>query len=150
MYEKFNRADRFFISIMQERSISLLRIALGIVFLWFGALKVAGVSPVVDLIAQTYSFLPAGPFLMVLGIWEMIIGIGLIFKIALRTTLALLWIQMLGTFGSFFFAPHIFFSGSNPLLLTVEGEFVIKNIVLITAGLIIGGYQVTPEEPRSS
>ncbi|MBI2053389.1 MAG: DoxX family membrane protein [Candidatus Sungbacteria bacterium] len=150
MYEKFKTADRFLISIMQERSISLLRIALGVVFLWFGALKVAGVSPVADLIAETYSFLPAQSFLMVLGVWEIIIGIGLIFKIALRTTLALLWIQMLGTFGAPLMAPHIFFLGGNPLLLTVQGEFVIKNIVLITAGLVIGGWQVTPKEPHAS
>lgn len=150
MREKFNTADHFLIKIMQQRSISLLRIALGIVFFWFGALKVAGASPVADLIAQTYTFLPAESFLTVLGIWEMIIGIGLIFKITLRTTLALLWIQMLGTFGAAVMTPHLFFTGGNPLLLTVAGEFVVKNIVLITAGLVIGGYQVTPEEPRSS
>ena len=150
MREKFNTADRFFISLMQQQSITLLRIALGIVFLWFGALKIVGVSPVADLIAQTYSFLPAESFLMVLGIYEIIIGIGLMFKIALRATLALLWIQMLGTFGALVLAPHLFFLGGNPLLLTAQGEFIVKNIVLITAGLVIGGYQVTHEESHSS
>lgn len=150
MPEKLHRIDRGFISLMQEHSVTLLRIALGVVFLWFGALKVTGTSPVADLVAQTYSFLPAEPFFMVLGIWEIVIGIGLIFKIALRMILALLWLQMLGTFGAPVFAPHIFFLGGNPLLLTVQGEFVVKNIVLITAGLVIGGYQIAPKEPRTS
>ena len=138
----FQKFDRVFIEKMRRWGIPALRVALGVVFLWFGALKVFGVSPVVDLVRETYSFLPTDTFVMVLGVWEALIGLGLIFKKCLRCTLALLWLQMLGTLAAPLFAPAMFFSGGNPFLLTVEGEFVVKNLVLVAAGLVIGGHEV--------
>ncbi len=131
---------------MHRWAIPFLRIALGIIFLWFGALKIFGVSPVAELVAKTYYFLPTKDFLFILGIWEVSIGLGLIFKIALRVTLALLWLQMAGTLMSFFLMPTLFFNNGNILLLTAEGEFVVKNLVLIAAGLVIGGYEVKNEQ----
>lgn len=136
--------DHGMIKIMQRRGIMLLRISLGIVFLWFGYLKIIDASPVADLVRDTYSFLPQSSFMLILGIWEIAIGLGLIFKIALRATLALLWLQMLGTVASPLFAPHIFFQNNNLLLLTTEGEFVVKNLVLIASSLVIGGHEVRP------
>ena len=137
--EKF---DRFFIEEMRDWGIPILRVSLGIVFLWFGALKVLGASPVEGLIAATYSFLPAKEFILILGVWEMAVGLGLIFKLALRVTLAFLWLQMLGTLATLFLEPSMFYAAGNPFLLTTEGEFVIKNLVLISAGLVIGGHEV--------
>jgi len=139
---KLNDLDKFLIRQMHAKGIPALRIALGIVFLWFGALKIFGVSPVAELVAKSYAFLPAAAFIKVLGVWEVLIGLGLIFKIALRATLALLWLQMLGTLAAPVLSPTIFFSGWNPLGLTLEGEFVVKNLVLIASGLVIGGYEV--------
>ena len=140
--KKFENADKAMRHEMHKWGIPILRIALAIVFLWFGALKVFGVSPVVDLIKETYSFMPTHAFVMVLGIWEILIGLGLLFKITLRVTLGLLWLQMLGTLFSLVLAPHMFFSGENIFLLTMEGEFVIKNLVLIASGIVIGGHEV--------
>lgn len=137
-----NALDRFLISEMHQWGIQLLRVTLGGVYLWFGALKVFGVTPVVDLVQQTYSFLPTNDFLLILGCWEVLIGVGLISKKCLRTTLALLWLQMAGTFVSVFLAPSLFFLYGNPFLLTVLGEFIIKNIVLTASGLVIGGYEI--------
>lgn len=125
---------------MQKYGVDLLRISLGIVFFWFGALKIAGQSPVEYLIAQTYSFLPAKEFIIFLGVWEIIIGIGLLFKVSLKLTLILLWLQMAGTFLAPFLNPALFFKDSNPLLLTTEGEFVVKNLVLVASGVVIGGF----------
>lgn len=133
--------DRVFINWMHRWGISILRVVLGIVFLWFGLLKVFNVSPVVSMVHIAYSFFPSY-FILVLGVWEAVIGIGLIFKISLRFTLALLWLQMAGTLVALALAPAIFFNHGNFLLLTTEGEFVVKNIVLIAASLVIGGYQV--------
>lgn len=134
--------DNLFISEMHTWSIPVLRVALGIVFLWFGALKIFGVSPVAELIRVSYSFFPAHSFLIFLGVWEMAIGVGLMFKITLRFFLFLLWLQMAGTFLAPLLAPHIFFIGNNPLFLTTEGEFIVKNFVLIASSLVIGGYEV--------
>ena len=134
--------DDAFIATLNKGSIAWLRIAVGIVFFWFGALKVIGQSPVAALVADTYSFFPAHGFLVLLGLWEMLIGIGLLFKLSLRVTLGLLWLQMLGTLVAPLLNPKIFFMHGNPLLLTTEGEFVVKNLVLIAAGLVIGGHEV--------
>lgn len=138
----FKHLDRFLIDHMGKWGITYLRVALAIVFLWFGALKIAGVSPVVGLLEKTWTIIPTGPFVMALGILEIVIGIGLLVKKFLRTTLALLWFQMAGTMITPFLAPDIFISHNNPLLLTLEGEFVVKNFVLFAAGIVIGGYEV--------
>ncbi len=138
----FKKIDDLFISKMHMWAIPALRICLGIVFLWFGLLKVLGVSPVVGLIQETYYFFPTSAFIFILGIWEVLVGLGLIFNVALRATLALLWVQMAGTLFAVVLAPSMFFVGYNPFLLTMEGEFVVKNLVLIAAGLVIGGYGV--------
>jgi putative oxidoreductase len=136
--------EDFLITLLRTWSIPALRLALGVIFLWFGALKVLGVSPVLSLVQQTYSFVPAHPFFFVLGFWEIGIGCGLIFNRALRLTLILLCIHLLGTFVALLQAPSLFFLHDNPLWLTTEGEFVVKNLVLVAAGLVIGGHQVTP------
>ncbi len=136
--------DKKIIAWMRKNSIFLLRIALGIIFLWLGALKVFGASPVEDIIAATYPFLSPAFFLPILGVWEIVIGLGLLFKISLRFVLVLLWMQMAGTILAVPMAPSIFFRDGNPLLLTMAGEFVVKNFALITASLAIGGYETLP------
>ena len=138
----FEKFDKYFIKEMHKWALPVLRYSLGIVFLWFGLLKVAGVSPVAGLVSQAYSFLPAHGFLVFLGIWEVLIGLGLIFNVWLRATLALLWLQMLGTFTALILAPHMFFNDGNVFLLSTEGEFIIKNLVLIASSIVIGGYGV--------
>ena len=131
-------------SLLHKWSIPILRLALGVIFLWFGALKLLGVSPVLSLVQQAYSFVPVHPFFLVLGFWEMGIGCGLIFNRALRLTLVFLCIHLLGTFLALLQAPSLFFLHDNPLWLTTEGEFVVKNLVLVAAGLVIGGHEVRP------
>lgn len=145
MHKRLRQFDRIFISELHTWSVPTLRMSLGIVFLWFGALKVIGLSPVADFIRATYGFLPLREFMMLLGVWEVAIGVGLIFKLDLRLTLGLLWVQMAGTLFSAVLRPSLFFENMNPLLLTLEGEFVVKNLVLIAAGLVIAGYQVRPK-----
>jgi len=136
--------DNVLTTFLRTWSIPALRLALGVIFLWFGALKVLGVSPVLSLVQQTYPFVPTHPFFFVLGLWEIGIGCGLIFNRALRFTLILLCIHLLGTFVALLQTPSLFFLNENPLWLTTEGEFVVKNLVLVAAGLVIGGHQVKP------
>jgi putative oxidoreductase len=125
----------------RKYSIKFLRISLGIVFLWFGILKLLGVSPVEFMIKKTYDFVPFSPLIIVLGIWESLIGLGLILHIFIRTTLFLLWIFVLGVFTSIFFHPELFFNG-NPLYLTLEGEFMLKNLIILAASIVIAGYKI--------
>ena len=138
---KISKLDKLMVKDMRKWGIPVLRVALGIVFLWFGALKIFGVTPVADLVGQTYSFFPVAEFLVFLGVWEVAIGIGLILKVFLRSVLAILWLQMLGTFIASILEPSMFFNG-NIFLLTIEGEFLVKNLVLVASGIVIGGHEV--------
>jgi putative oxidoreductase len=120
-----------------------MRIALAVIFLWFGALKLTGNSPVEELVASSFSSLPFEFPFAALGVLEVLIGAGLLFKVALRAVLGLMWVMLLGTFAAVALNPDLFF-GENFWLLTTEGEFVVKNLVLIAAGMVIGGHDVRP------
>jgi|CXWL01.1.fsa_nt_gi uncharacterized membrane protein YphA (DoxX/SURF4 family) len=123
--------------------IVLLRVSVGIVFFWFGALKFfPGLSPAEDLATRTISVLtfgliPPNVSIVVLATWECLIGIGLIFGVFMRATLLLFFLQMLGTITPIFFFPREVFT-RIPYAPTLEGQYIIKNIVLISAGLVIG------------
>lgn len=134
----FAAGDRAAVRFMECRGVDALRIALAIVFLWFGALKVLDRSPVEDIVKETVFFLPGDTFFFLLGCWEIVIGVGLLVWIAPRVTLVLFWMQMGGTFLTLAVLPELSFQGGNPLLLSVLGEFVVKNLVLVSAGLAIG------------
>jgi len=142
------RLDELLLDSLRRWSIPALRLALGSVFFWFGALKIVGGSPVTSLIQETYSFLPVTTFVMILGVWEMLVGIGMILKRALRAVLLLLAIHLVGTFTAVWLNPHIFFLQGIPFCLTGDGEFVMKNLVLITAALVIGGHELKPLNNR--
>jgi len=134
----WGRLDALAAGLMRRHGITLLRLALGVVFVWFGTLKVIGESPVEGLVAETVYWLPEEEFVRFLGVWEIAVGVGLLVPVALRLTLLLFWAQMAGTLLVFVVNPDVAFEGNNPFLLTTEGEFVVKNLVLITAGLAIG------------
>ena len=132
------RLDAAVAGFLDTYGVTLLRVAIAIVFIWFGVMKVIDRSPVADLVASTVYWLPADPFVRFLGVWEIIVGLGLLFPVALRLTLLLFWAQMAGTLLVLVVHPGLSFQDGNPLLLTLTGEFVVKNLVLISAGLVIG------------
>ena len=112
-----------------------LRLALAAVFVWFGALKVAGVSPVHDLIASTLPFLDPDLAVPALGGVEVAIGLALALGRFPRITLLVMIGHLAGTFLTFVTAAHLMWAG--PLQLSGDGEFVVKNLVLITAALLL-------------
>jgi len=134
----FNRIDQRLVGFMTLYGLRLIRLSLAVIFIWFGWLKVIGRSPVAYLVENTVYWVPPKFFVPFLGVWEITIGLGLLFHFALRLTLFLFWLQLTGTFLVLILRPDIAFQGGNPLFLTTEGEFVIKNLVLISAGLVIG------------
>jgi putative oxidoreductase len=118
--------------------VPLLRISLGVVFLWFGLLKIFDVSPVSGLVAKTIYWFDPNVVVPALGAVEVFVGGCLVAGRLMRVALPLLVLQMAGTFLVLVFLPGIAFRDGNPLLLTVEGEFVVKNLVLLSAALVIG------------
>lgn len=132
------RIDSVLIPWLRRWSLPALRVSLGAVFVWFGALKVFGVTPVFDLVASTVYWVDPDWFVPALGVAEILIGIGLIGGWLLRWVLLAFVVQMVGTALVFVTLPEVAFQDGNPLKLTVEGEFVIKNLVLLAAGLVVG------------
>ncbi|MFI9811849.1 DoxX family membrane protein [Saccharothrix variisporea] len=122
---------------MTTRAVTLLRGSLGLVFVWFGALKVADVTPVADLVARTVPWLDRQPLLISLGAAEVVLGVALWLGRRVRWVAAVALVHLLGTFLVLVVQPQAAFQAGNPLLLTTEGEFVVKNIVLITACLVL-------------
>ena len=141
--EPIDRLDARITSTLARVAIPTLRIALGIIFLWFGALKFfPNLSPAETLVGRTIERLTLGVVqpslsLPVLAAWESVIGIGLILGRGLRGILFLLAVQMAGTL-----TPLILFPGetftSFPLVPTLEGQYIIKNLVLIAAAMVVG------------
>lgn len=129
--------DHRVIEIMRGYGLAILRVALGVVFVWFGALKVFDVSPIADFVAKSLPFLPARVALLSMGVLELVIGAGLLTGWAIRVTLLLFFAQMAGTLSTLLLRPGDMFLDGNPLLLSTLGEFVVKNLVLIAAGMVI-------------
>jgi uncharacterized membrane protein YkgB len=128
---------------MARHGVTWLRISLGIVFLWFGFLKlIPGASPAEELAGRTIEVLtfgrvPPSAGVPILGVWETLIGLGLITGRALRVTLALLFIQMPGTLAPLLVFPEETFH-RVPFILTLEGQYIVKNMVLVSAALVVG------------
>lgn len=134
----FDELDLAITRWMAGNGVTILRIALGVVFVWFGALKlIPGMSPAEDLVRATVPFLPGGVFVPALGVWEIVIGLGFLAGRALRITILLLFLQMPGTLSPIVLLPERVFT-AFPLGLTLEGQYIVKNLVLIAAALVIG------------
>ncbi|HLE16246.1 MAG TPA: DoxX family membrane protein [Anaerolineales bacterium] len=141
--KRFDQVDKRLTHWMSRYGIGFLRISLGIVYLWFGVLKFfPGLSPAEQLAVQTMerlSFgLVGGEFaLNVLAVWETAIGLGLLLGVWLRFTLLLLFLQWIGTIMPLLLYPQVAFT-RFPFVPTLEGQYIIKNLVLISAALVIG------------
>jgi len=136
--ERFDRIDRRITHLMATHGITLLRVSLGVVFFWFGALKLfPSVSPAEGLIRETLTFLPMNLFIPFLAVWEMAIGLGFITGRFMRVTILLLMLQMPGTVSPVLLRPDLVFT-QFPFALTLEGQYIVKNLVLISAALVIG------------
>ena len=157
--DSYYYADEKITAFMRHYGILFLRISVGIVFLWFGILKFfPGLSPAQELATATIErltlgFIQANVAIMILAIWETLIGLGLIFGVFLRVTLFLLFAQMMGAM-----TPLLLFPGETftrfPYAPTLEGQYIIKNLVLISAGLVVGatvrGGRIVEEKVRES
>ncbi|MBN1143904.1 MAG: DoxX family membrane protein [Bacteroidales bacterium] len=149
----FHQADIVITSWMSKNGLTFLRISIGIIFFWFGVLKYfEGLSPAEGIAIRTidvltFHLLPERLIIVGLATWEVLIGIGLLLNAFMRETLLLLFLQMMGTFTPLFLFPsdvfHVF-----PIALTLEGQYIVKNIVLISAGIVLGatvrGGKLTP------
>jgi uncharacterized membrane protein YkgB len=135
---RFDVLDRRITHWMARAGIPILRVALGVVFIWFGALKLfPGMSPAEELVIATVPWIPGSVFLPILAAWEIAIGLGFLTGRALRLTILLLFLQMPGTLAPIVLLPGQVFT-AFPFGLTLVGQYIVKNLVLIAAALVIG------------
>ena len=142
MKEIFNKLDSRFIKIMKRASIPSIRLSFGVIFIWFGILKLLGLSLAEGLLKATVIWLPFGSpemWLIVIGLWEVVIGVFFFFKRTTRIAIVLLFLQMVGTFMPLIVLSKVTFQSNNILLPTLEGQYIIKNLMIISAALVLGG-----------
>jgi len=158
MEELYQLIDQRITRWMAANGLRLLRLSLGMIFFWFGFLKFfPGTSSAEGIATRTIEVLTFGYLaprvsVVLLAIWECIIGIGLLIGVGMRITLFLLFAQMLGTMTPLFFFPAETFL-YTPWVPTLEGQYIIKNLVLISAGIVLGatvrGGQLTVESAEN-
>jgi uncharacterized membrane protein YphA (DoxX/SURF4 family) len=143
LQHSFDRVDRTVTHWMARRGITLLRWSIGLIFIWFGALKIVpGMSPADQIATETtvtltFGLLSEDVARLALAGLELAIGIGLVAGWFLRITLLLLFAQMAGTLTPLVLSPDQIWS-DFPFVLTLEGQYIMKNAVLISAGFVIG------------
>ncbi|MDX1467873.1 MAG: DoxX family membrane protein [Acidimicrobiia bacterium] len=141
--ERFDRIDRTITRWMATHGVKLLRWSIGLVFIWFGALKlVPGLSPADQIATETtmkltFGLLSEDAARLGLAILELLIGIGLVTGKLLRIVLLMLFVQMAGTVTPLMLFPDQIWT-AFPFVLTLEGQYIVKNAVLISAGFVIG------------
>ena len=119
--------------------ITFGRFSLFLVYFWFGLLKIINVSPagplVESLFTRTISFMSFGTFYVLFSLFEMLIGILFLFKKTQRAALALFLFHMITTIMPLFFLTSM--TWQNMFVPTLEGQYIIKNIVLLALALIV-------------
>jgi uncharacterized membrane protein YkgB len=134
--------DVSIIHFFRRVSIPVARFGLFVVFFWFGMLKIIGLSPASGLVQrlfeQTIPFMSFATFLVAFGVFECIIGLLFLFRGFERVVIPLLFIHMITTFGPLVFLPQETWSGF--LVPTLEGQYIIKNLVIIAAAIGIASH----------
>ena len=134
----YDELDIFITKFMSKWGITFLRYSLGLIYIWFGILKPFGLSPAQELVENTvYWFDNPKTFVPILGWWEVVIGLTMCIKPLIRVSIFLLFIQMPGTFLPLILLPEVCFN-NFPFGLTLEGQYIIKNLIIISAGLVVG------------
>jgi uncharacterized membrane protein YphA (DoxX/SURF4 family) len=142
MKEIISKLDRITIKYMRSASIPAIRLSFGVIFIWFGLLKPLGLSAAEGLLKATVIWLPFGSpdsWLIIIGLWEVVIGIFFFFKKTTRIAIILLLLQMIGTFMPLIVLTEVTFQSNNIFLPTLEGQYIIKNLMIISAALVLGG-----------
>ena len=133
------KLDIFISKYMSNYGILLLRYSLAMIFIWFGLLKPFGISPAQELVENTvYWFDDKATFVKFLGWWEVAIGVTICFRPLIRISIFLLFLQMPGTFLPLVLLPEVCFT-DFPYGLTLEGQYIVKNLIIISSALVIGG-----------
>ena len=139
---RFRKLDIELIHLFRKISEPAARLGLFTIFFWFGLLKVLGLSPatilVQNLFEQTLPIINFSTFIILFGLFEVAIGLLFLIKGAERIVMPILLIHMITTFMPLFFLTEETWSGF--LIPTLEGQYIIKNLVIIAAAIGIAAH----------
>jgi uncharacterized membrane protein YkgB len=139
----WDKIDDRIASFMRRWGTLALRVSLAIIFVWFGLLKPLGLSSAAAMVKATVRWMPffsPDAWLAIIGWWEVAIGATFLFHKTIRVAIALLALQMVGTFMPLVILPEVTFQPGRYLYApTMEGQYIIKNLLIISAALVIGG-----------
>lgn len=142
MHISLGRVDRGIIHTMKRISLPLSRIAIFVIYFWFGMLKLFDLSPasplVADLQARMIPFVNFHDFMIAFALFEMLIGIVFLIRGLERIAILLLLIHMIMTIMPLLFLPEI--AWTSPFVPTLEGQYIIKNLVIIAAAIGIAAH----------
>ncbi len=137
-----NPFDVELIHLARKYAEPVSRIALFVVFFWFGILKVLGFSPasglVAELLTHTIPFMAPATFIVLFGLFECILGVLFLIKGVERVLIPLLFLHMVTTFMPLVFLPAV--TWTAPMIPTLEGQYIIKNFVIIAAAIGIAAH----------
>lgn len=140
---ELDRLDARITAFMRAHGERALRVSLAVIFVWFGVLKPLGVSTAQPLVEATIDWMPVltpTQWVAVVGWYEVAIGLLFLSRRTTRLAIALLAGQMVGTFLPLVILPEVTFqAGRIPWAPTLEGQYIVKNLLIISAALVIGG-----------
>lgn len=140
LIKQLTRLDRHIITVLKKYHEPVARIAIFIVFFWFGILKILNVSPasplVANLEARTLPFIPFHTFIILFSLYEMLIGVLFLIRGAERVAIALLALHMFTTFMPLVLLPQL--TWQTWFVPTLEGQYILKNLVIIALAISIG------------
>ena len=142
MEQYLEKLDQRIAKYMKRLGFPAIRISFAIIFIWFGILKPLGLSSAIPIVEATVSWLPffePTVWVSIIGWWEVAIGLLFLFRKTTRVAIGLLFLQMSGTFLPLIFLPEVVYQNNNILLPTMEGQYIIKNLMIISAALVLGG-----------
>lgn len=139
---KIRTLDIELIHFFRRVSVPAARVGLFVVFFWFGLLKVIDLSPASPLVQalfeRTMPIMSFSLFMILFGLFEMLIGVLFLIKGYERIVIPLLFIHMITTFMPLFLVPSA--TWSRFLVPTLEGQYIIKNLVIIAAAIGIAAH----------
>jgi hypothetical protein len=133
---KYDHIEKKMILLVKRLGPSWMRWSLGVIFIWFGLLKIIGISPIEELVRKTSFLVSDHLFVILLGFFEVSIGLCMIFQRLCRLGLILFFLQIPGTFIPLFTNPEDCFT-FIPFGLTLEGQYIFKNLVLVFGALYV-------------
>ncbi len=134
------KVDRTILKWDKHYSDEFARAAIFIIFVWFGFLKVIGVSPAAGLVemllVETLPFVPFEVFFPAFGIFEMIVGVLFLVPKWTRAAILVLFLHMITTFLPIIFLPEMAWQSFG--VLTLEGQYIVKNLAIVTLAMALG------------